>query len=370
MVNIGVLGIGNVGKRAAFLLKREGFNVTLFDYNEDILKNTAKELNLNYKKVNALNKNEVMSSLSNIDLVVTSLPGSVAHKALKNLVESGKNVVDVSFFPEDPSDIGEIAEKEGLSVLLDAGVAPGLSNMLISYAKNEIGEINRGVIYVGGITEKPDPPLGIIASWNTMDLIDEYRRKARFISNRKIMEIDPLKSEKGKIYVKGVGELEYFPTDGLRSLLKTFNNLEYLVEYTLRWPGHIEFMEGLNKLGFLDHKKIKMNNAEIYADEFLSYIISNYKPNLKDIVVLVVEAFTQNKGIRFTQITKPENEFTAMSRVTGSFLSYSAIEFIKGKIKRSGLIYPEELGEENIGKEIIEMMANDSMNINKEIIVK
>jgi len=368
MVNIGIFGIGNVGKRAAFLLKREGYNITLFDYNEYNLKNTAKELDLNYKKVNVLNKNEVLSSVSNIDLAITSLPGGIAHDALKNIVEAGKNIVDVSFFPEDPSDIGKIAEKEELSVLLDAGVAPGLSNMLISYAKNRLGEINRGVIYVGGITEIPDPPLGIIATWNTMDLIDEYRRKARFISDKKIVEIDPLKSEIGKIYIKGVGELEYFPTDGLRSLLKTFNNLEYLVEYTLRWPGHIEFMVGLNKLGFLDHKKFKIDNSEVYADEFLSNIISSYKSNLRDIVVLVVEAFSQNSGIRFTQITKPENKFTAMSRVTGSFLSYSAIEFIKGRIKKSGLIYPEELG--SIGKEIIEMMANDGMDISEEIIAK
>ncbi|WP_425393260.1 saccharopine dehydrogenase C-terminal domain-containing protein [Caldisphaera lagunensis] len=367
-LNIGIIGVGNVGKRAAYLLKNEGFNVTLFDYNENSLKKVSNELNLSYKKVNVLDMQSCLS-LKDIDLAITSLPGSIAFNALKNIVSLGINVVDVSFFPEDPKDIGEIAEKNGVSVLLDAGVAPGLSNMLISYGMNKLGKINGGRIYVGGITQMPDPPFGIIASWNTMDLIDEYRRKARLISNGKVIEMDPLSSEIGKIYVKGVGELEYFPTDGLRSLLYTFNKLDYLAEYTLRWPGHIEFMRGLKKLGLLDHKKIKINDAEIYADEFLSNVIASYKSNLNDIVVLVVETLNKDKGIRFTQITTPENDFTAMSRVTGSFLSYAGIEFIKGKIKKkAGLLYPEYLGELDTGEDIINMMKKDGMPIIEEII--
>ncbi|MDP8002677.1 MAG: saccharopine dehydrogenase C-terminal domain-containing protein [Caldisphaera sp.] len=368
MKKVGIVGIGNVGKRASFLLKREGYDIILLDSDEEKLKSFSKEINSAYKKVDVLDKNS-LSSLGNLDLVVTSLPGSIAHDAVKNFVSLGFNVADVSFFPEDPIDINDIATENNVTVILDAGVAPGLSNMLISYGKYKLGNLTGGRIYVGGITEKPDPPLGLVITWNAMDLIDEYRRHARLINNKKIVTFDPLSSEIGKIYVNGLGELEYFPTDGLRSLLKTYSDLDFLAEYTLRWPGHVDFMKGLKKIGLLDHKKIVVKGKEVFADEFFSSLLGQNRYSFKDIVVLIVEAFYDKKFIRFTQIVKPDSLWSGMSRVTGSFLAYVSMEFLQNKLKGRGIIYPENLSEDLL-KDIINKMENDGMPIIEEEINK
>ncbi len=360
MVRIGVVGMGNIGRVSSFILKREDYDVTIVDVNEELLKGLSSDLGVSYRRVNVLNKEE-LSSLLDIELMVTALPGGIAYNAIGAIVASGHNVVDVSFFPESPEPIGRIALNKGISVILDAGLAPGLSNMLVSYGKELLGGITGARIYVGGISDRPDPPLGIVSTWNTLDLIDEYRRPARMINSGKVVVYDPLSSEIGKIYMKGIGELEYFPTDGLRSLLSSYSGLDFLAEYTLRWPGHIEFMKGLKKIGVLDHKKVLSS----YADEFLAKLIEEHSRGMKDLVVLIVEVFNGNKGIRFTGIINPKDDFSAMSWSTGGFLAFVAIEFAKGKINKKGLVFPEMLGKDAIS-DIMRMMGKYGMPIASE----
>ncbi len=360
MVKIGVVGMGNIGKVSSFILKREGYDVTIIDVNEELLKGLSLDLGVSYRKVNVLNKEE-LSSLSDIGLIVTALPGSIAYSAIGAIAASGHNVVDVSFFPESPEPIGRVALDKGVSVVLDAGLAPGLSNMLVSYGKELLDGITGARIYVGGISNRPDPPLGIVSTWNTLDLIDEYRRPARVINSGKVVVYDPLSSEVGKIYVKGIGELEYFPTDGLRSLLSSYPGLDFLVEYTLRWPGHVEFMKGLKRIGMLDHKEFLSS----YADEFLAKLIEEHSRGMKDLVVLVVEVFNGDRGIRFTGIVNPKNDFSAMSWSTGGFLAFATMEFAKGKIGKKGLVFPEMFEKEAIS-DIMEMMDKYGMPIASE----
>ncbi len=369
MAKVAVIGAGGVGQVAAAVLLQEDHDVLLVDRSKESLHRASQRVKVPTAVADATSLDDVKKAVGQVDLVVTALPGSIAFRALKNLSSLGVDIVDVSFFPEDPEELGKEFERQGRTLIVDAGVAPGLSNMLVGVGDRRLGGIRGAYIYVGGISERPDPPLGLVPSWSISDLIDEYRRPARVIQDGSLVKLDPLSGPLGTIYVPGVGELEYFPTDGLRSLLKTYGGrTEFLAEYTLRWPGHVNFIKGLKRLGLLDHRPVNIGGYEVMADDILASLLWSMKVSFNDIVVLVVDVFGKDKGgIRFVQVTRAESGLTAMSRVTGSFLAYVALAFLEGKIKGPGLIYPESLGlNEVVAGEILTYLSVNGMPLVEE----
>jgi saccharopine dehydrogenase-like NADP-dependent oxidoreductase len=288
------------------------------------VRDLAEKLGSEYRVVNALSINDLRTALSGVDLVVTAMPGSLGHEVVKNVVALGYNVIDVSFFPEDPGDIDELARKNKVLAILDCGIGPGFTNLLVGRTYEKLGGLTEYRIYIGGISEVYDPPFGVMLGFNPLDFIDEYRRPARYIENGEIRVVDPLSGPTGRVFIDGVGELEFFYTDGLRSLIKSFPNVRFAAEYTLRWPEHIEFMRGLKKLGLLDHNKL-------------------------------------------SGVVKATGEWRAMERATGSFLSYVTIELLQGRVKMDhGVVYPEKLAY--LSDDILSMYEKDGMPISEKYI--
>jgi Saccharopine dehydrogenase and related proteins len=129
--------------------------------------------------------------LGGYDLVINALPGNVAYKASKRILEAGLDTIDVSFYAEDPFTLHEIAVRTGARYIPDAGVAPGLSNVLAGRLIADLGHVEELGIYVGGIPERPVGPLGYSITWSPLDLIEEYTRPARLIKGGRIIVVDP-----------------------------------------------------------------------------------------------------------------------------------------------------------------------------------
>lgn len=94
-----VLGSGSVGTLTAYDLSSD-FEVTVVDRDEARLKKVegfAKTLKLD------LSKDEVLEEiLRGYDVVVNALPGFLGFKILRKALVAGRDLVDVSFMPEDP----------------------------------------------------------------------------------------------------------------------------------------------------------------------------------------------------------------------------------------------------------------------------
>jgi len=365
MGRVAIVGVGRVGSFVAHYLRGRGYDLRLLDVSERV-RDLAGKLGVEYQVIDALSINDLRTALSGVDLVVTAVPGSVGHEVVKNVVSLGYNVVDVSFFPEDPGDIDELARKNKVLAILDCGIGPGLTNLLVGRAYEKLGGLTEYRIYIGGISEVYDPPFGVMLGFNPLDFIDEYRRPARYIENGEIRVVDPLSGPTGRVFIDGVGELEFFYTDGLRSLIKSFPNVRFAAEYTLRWPGHIEFMRGLKKLGLLDHNKL---SGGVYADECLASAIASAaaKSGIRDITVLRIDACKDTNCLVYTQVVKPTSEWRAMERATGSFLSYITIEFLQGRVKMDyGAAYPERSAY--LSDDILSMYEKDGMPISEKYI--
>ena len=95
-----------------------------------------------------------------------------------------KNVVDISFSPENLSQLSDVAIQNNVTAIYDAGVAPGLPNYLIGYYNNKIN-IKNFTYYVGGLPLNPEPPFNYKAPFSPIDVIEEYTRPARMMVNKR-----------------------------------------------------------------------------------------------------------------------------------------------------------------------------------------
>jgi saccharopine dehydrogenase-like NADP-dependent oxidoreductase len=117
------------------------------------------------------------------DLVIGAGPASLGFATLKTVVDAGRNVVDISFFAEDPFVLNELARERGVVAVVDAGVSPGLSNVLYGNAAASLGAVRRFVCYVGGLPARSDGPMSYKAPFAPSDVIELYSQPARHVRN-------------------------------------------------------------------------------------------------------------------------------------------------------------------------------------------
>lgn len=350
-MRIAVLGAGMVGRAMAIDLANN-YEVTSFDLSEQNLallrqRNPA----IATKQVNLQDYSSYNMMLAPFDLVVTAVPGFMGYRCLQSVIEAGKNAADISFFPENVLQLHTLAQKNGVTVITDIGVAPGMSN-LIAGLHNKQMRINNFEAYVGGLPSNPQPPFYYKAPFSPIDVIEEYTRPARLQENGKIV-IKPALTEREILHFDGIGNLEAFNTDGLRSLLFTMGHIPQMKEKTLRYPGHIDLIVALKQAGFFEEEKVDINGASISPIEFCSRIlIRNWKlgeeePELT-IMKVIVEGLNngQQQRIEYDLLDRydPVTKTSSMARTTGYTCTAAANLIIKGIFNEKGVFPPELIG--------------------------
>jgi len=358
-----VVGLGNVGLRALWDLYTRGYKVLGVDSSYEAVER-ARRLGLPAELGDYAAVGKIVESRGlDVDAVLVDLPGSIGYDAVKTIISAGFNVVDVSFYREDPWELAGYASKQGVVLVVDAGIAPGLSNFLVGAGVRRIGA-RKAYIYVGGISKRRDAnPLGLAAAWSVEDLIDEYLRPAKYIVRGKVKVVDPLSVEPGRFEVPGLGELEYFYTDGLRTLLKSFPMMEYMAEYTLRWPGHLELMKKLARLGLLDEKNLNIDGCPVTPRKCFAAILKDSLSGVEDLVVLVVILESSKGTLRFRVVVEPDENWSAMAKATASFQA-SVAELVAEADLPRGLVVPEKLGlDKDYAREIMARIEKRGIHV-------
>ena len=249
MKKIIVLGAGMVGSAIAIDLSKD-FDVTSLDMNLESLDRLSRKYNIKTRQFDVTQSEELKETVKDFDLVVCAVPGFLGYKTLEAVIEAGKNTVDISFMPEDTLQLDALARMHNVTVICDCGVAPGMPNVILGYY-NEIMEITHFEYCVGGLPKERKFPFEYKAPFSPVDVIEEYTRPARYVENGHLVTKPPM-SDPEKIYFEGIGDLEAFNTDGLRSLMKTLNHIPNMKEKTLRYPNHIALIQALQAAGFFD----------------------------------------------------------------------------------------------------------------------
>ncbi len=198
------------------------------------------------------------------------------------------------------------------------------------------------------------------------DVIEEYTRSARLVEHGKVVTRAAL-SEPELMDFAGVGTLEAFNTDGLRSLT-TSMSVPFMKEKTLRYPGHIELMRVMRETGLFSKDLVKVKGVEGAAagcDECGCLFPKwTYGPGEEDLTVMRVMA-AGVKGEKAHRVVYDlldfydrETQATSMSRTTGVPCAIVARMLASGRIRQAGVNAPEKLaGVPGLVEEILKQHA-------------
>jgi len=351
-----VLGCGNIGSVAAEDLAEHVGSVEIAVADMD--RNKAKALatkinkkNVNWIELDVSNNAELCKVLKEFDVAMGFLPGRIGFNVAETCVHAETDLVDVSFMGENPLLLHEQALEANVTIVPDCGLAPGISNVLIGHAVSELDSVQAVHIMVGGLPEKPVEPLGYTITWSPESLIDEYTRTVTLIHNRKTKKVEPLTGLE-KIEFPGVGELEAFFTDGLRTLPHTIKGVEEMWEKTLRYTGHAEKIRLLKALGLFDETRISVDKLQVSPRKVVTRLIAQRlsRPEIGDIVALSVEVTGLRQGkkktYRFSLLDKHDKKrkITAMARTTAFPASIVARMLLEHAVREKGVVPPEKIG--------------------------
>jgi len=380
-----VVGCGRMGSAAAKDLSRalSRAEIVVADKNPAVAKETAEKTGaeggkLSWLQLDVSNRKELAYTLKDFDLALGFLPPKFGFRLVEACVEAKTSLVDVSYMPENPLTMHEEALKADVTVVPNCGLAPGISNILVGHAVAELDKTEKIHVFVGGLPEKPVPPLGYIITWSPESLIDEYTSKARIVKEGKMVEVEAL-SGLEMVDFPGIGKLEAFYTDGLRTLLYTMQGVDEMWEKTLRYPGHAEKIRLLRELGFFSDEEITVDGIKMQPRKFTSRLFERLlcKPDVRDVVALKVEVFgyKNDRKTRHTYVLvdfyDKKSGVTAMARTTAYTASIVAKLVLNGKIRLKGVIPPEGLGiNGEIYRQILAELEARGIRISEETFVE
>jgi saccharopine dehydrogenase-like NADP-dependent oxidoreductase len=351
-MKVSVLGAGLVGSAIAKDLAADGrFQVTAVDRSAEALAPLAGLPGLATRTANLSDPAAVRAVVEDAGIVALAVPGHIGFATLRAVIDAGCDVVDISFFPEDPFELDALARERDVTAVVDAGVAPGLCNIIAGHVDEEWDRLDRYLCYVGGLPREPEWPYGYRSVFSPIDVLEEYTRPARYVEGGELVVV-PALSDVERIDFEGVGTLEAFNTDGLRTLARTLDAPD-MKEKTLRWPGHAELMRIFRETGFFGKEPIQAGWVGVAPIDVVSTLLFEawrMRPGDEDVTVLRVELEGESNGRSLRQTWDlvdtydRETGTTSMARTTGYTCSLVVRMVADGLYRHAGISPPEYLG--------------------------
>ncbi len=353
MSKVIVLGGGMVGSAMAIDMVKN-HDVLLTDISLQVLDSTkAKCSELDIMVLDVTNEQLLKKTITSFDLVISAVPGFLGYRTLENIIKAEVNVVDISFFPENSLDLDDLAKANGVTAIVDCGVAPGMDNVILGYY-NEKYKLTDFECLVGGLPKVKKWPFCYKAPFSPIDVIEEYTRPARYVENSQLIVREPL-TDCEFIEFDGVGTLESFNSDGLRSIIFTMPHIPNMKEKTLRYPGHVEYIRVLKETGFFDEDEIEVNGNMVSKLDFTSKMLfKEWKlgENEQEITVMRVSLKGENEKGKVEEIIyhlhdqyDNQTKTSSMARTTGYTATAAANLFLDGLFREKGVFPPELVGK-------------------------
>ena len=353
ITHITVLGSGLVGSAIIKDLAAEpSFSILAVDLNDESLSKVEGVPRVETRQGSVENEVFLAEVCGGADLVVSAVPGFMGFQCLKNLIQLGKNVVDISFFSEDAFELNQLALDHNVTAVVDCGVAPGLCNIQAGYLQKKMDRVDSYVCYVGGLPRTRTWPFEYKAVFSPIDVIEEYTRPARYVEHNELVVKEAL-TDLEKIDFPGVGTLEAFNTDGLRSLIFTLQ-APFKKEKTLRYIGHVELMRAFRESGFFNTDPVQVGMQFVSPLQLTSKLLfDKWKlgPGEEDLTVMqvVMTGEENGKSVRYTydllDFFDAGSNTHSMARTTGYTCTIVARQVVSGLFQRKGICPPEYVGE-------------------------
>ena len=348
MKKIVVLGCGLVGRVMAEDLSKNHQVCSVDISSENLEKLESSDVIKLCKDVSDVSVlNEV---IKDCDLVVGALPGFMGYETMKRVIKAKKNIVDISFYPEDPFGLDKLAKENNVIAVMDCGVAPGMGNIIFSHHDKTM-KITDYECLVGGLPKKREWPFEYQAVFSPIDVIEEYVRPARYVQNKSLIVKEAL-SDTELVEFEEIGTLESWNSDGLRTLIQTMNHVPNMIEKTLRYPGCVEYLKVLRECGYFSYDEIEINGNKIRPIDLTAKLLFpkwQMKEGDEDFTIMRIKISGKeaDKDVLYTYtlLDRFKNNTISMARTTGFTCTSVANLILENKYNKVGISPPEFLGD-------------------------
>jgi len=213
------------------------------------------------------------------------------------------------------------------------------------------------------------------APFSPGDVIEVYTRRARLRVNGVEVTV-PALSDIELVDFPGLGTLEAFNTDGLRSLLKT-SKAPNMTEKTIRYPGHAERMRMLREAGFFGDRQVMTESGPVRprdVTESLLFSQWSFEDGEPDLTVMrvTVEGKKDGKAVRHTfsllDYYNSATETSSMARTTGYTCTALVNVVANGLWSEPGLAQPEIVGRNEACFDfVLEYLAERNVDVFRRV---
>jgi lysine 6-dehydrogenase len=354
-----VLGAGLQGSACAFdLLRSEGVTqVVLADLDiqnlPPFLDPFRTDDRLELVRLDANDHDAVARVLDGAAACMNALPYYFNFHMARLAVEAGAHYADLGGNTEivrQQLELDDQAASQGVSVIPDSGLAPGMVNILAAAGIAAMDTVDSVKILVGGLPREPKPPLNYQIVYSLEGVLDYYTTRSWVLRDGKPTEVEALSEVEAVEFPAPVGTLEAFHTaGGLSTMAWDHEGRIPTMEYkTLRYPGHADIMRAIRDLGLLDTTPVSVDGQQVAPrDLFIAVVDARLRKPDPDLVALRVEVHGQRDGrpgrVRYDLIDvyDPETGVSAMERTTGYSLSITGLMQADGRIETRGVRTPD-----------------------------
>ena len=373
-MNYLVLGAGMMGRAAAYDLAHFGPDdqIVLADIDGEAALQVARGIGPAVRplRLDVNDDHDLLQALAGMHVVISAVSYSVNLRVARAALRAGVHMCDLGGNNEVVDrQLALDAEARAcdLTILPNCGLAPGLINILAMTGANEFDTLDAIHLRVGGLPQKPRPPLNYQLVFSAEGLLNEYIEKATVIRDGKVLLVDSMADCEEISFAKPYDSLEAFNTSGGLSTLTTLlkgkvRDLDYK---TIRYKGHCEKFKTLLDLGFAGSEPIMVGSTVRTSREFFTELLRK-KLDFRDRDVVLARATItgmqrekrRTLAYEFIDYYDEHTPMTAMMRTTAFPTTIIARMLADGTIRTRGVIPPEacvpgeamirELGRRNI----------------------
>jgi lysine 6-dehydrogenase len=369
-----VLGAGRMGYGAVYDLVHNSpdvAGVTVADLDLKKAETVAEAVGtskVDAHHVDTANHSDVARLMRGHDSVVSCVNYWYNVSLSRAAIETGANFCDLggnNYVVDEQLAMDDAARKAGVNIIPDCGLAPGMVSILAMHGAANFDTLDEIHIRVGGLPQRPEPPLNYQLVFSVEGLINEYIEVARVIRGGKIAEVESM-TEVESLEFGGFPPLEAFQTSGGTSTLPDsfIGKVKELDYKTIRYAGHCGKFKAMIDLGLCSSGEIIVDRQKVKPRRVFGELLQKYLPADGPDYVLVRLDFVGKKDraakkLRYDIVDKQDEAtgLSAMMRTTAFPASIIAQMMARGDVLVRGAT-PQEKAIDP-GKFVTELERRD-----------
>ncbi len=200
--------------------------------------------------------------MAGFDVALGALPWLANLVAIRVALQAGTPFVDLARPDEEQwPELRRAAQAAGVLIILGCGLEPGLTEIMARHLAEKLDRVDELHIKVGGIPEKPTPPLGykIVFGGRQLPLSES---DAFIVADGQLQPV-PRYSGVEPVFFAGVGACEAWHEGFMPWLLElpALQGLRLGTQKTVRWPGYAAKVTVLKEMGLLSLEPVNVEGV-------------------------------------------------------------------------------------------------------------